>query len=346
MRLPPEAHLVEFLPLQRLPESIPLPPTANQILAMCQRAFGPSVRVVSARELSGSTFNTTFLITLHDQLVILRIAPPETADLLWNERWLLRREQHIQPFFAALAPLMPRTLLADFTHHLIDRDYVFQTHLAGERWDELAELLTPTEELRLWEQFGSITKTIHGTIGTSFGGPYPAPEFATWSETVLYRLECAIQAMTEAQLDRTDIRSVVAIVRDQATQLDAIAQPHLLHGDLWLFNLLVTHNVDGPTISGVLDADRAWWGDPLADWTMFVLAMGARPETHQFHARFWQAYGEAEQTPEAAFRQAVYEAMHIGTAVVWASRHDDAETVQRGKRDLHTVVKRLQSHRK
>jgi len=334
---------VEFLPLQILPEGMPYSPTANQIWAMCQRAFGPSVRVVSARELSGGTFNTTFLITLNDQQVILRIAPLPKADLLWNEQWLIRREQHIQPFFAALAPLMPRTLLADFTHQLIDRDYIFQTYLAGERWDEIAETFTPDEQLRLWEQFGSITKTIHSTIGTSFGGPYPAPEFPTWSETVLYRLECIIQAMTEAQLDMSDMRSVVAIVRGQTARLDAIEQPHLLHGDLWLFNILVRRDVDGPTISGVLDADRAWWGDPLADWTMFVLAMAA-PEARRCHARFWQAYGEPEQTPDRAYRQAVYEAMHIGTALAWAVHHDDDETIQRGKRDLRAAVKRLQPH--
>jgi hypothetical protein len=124
---------VEFLPLERLPDGMPHSPTANQILAMSQRAFGPSVSVASARELSGGTFNTTFLITLNNQQVILRIAPSPTADLLWNEQWLMRREQQIQPFFAALAPLMPRTLMADFTRQLIDRDYIFQTFLADAR---------------------------------------------------------------------------------------------------------------------------------------------------------------------------------------------------------------------
>jgi aminoglycoside phosphotransferase (APT) family kinase protein len=336
-------HIMEFLSLEQLPKSMPHSPTANQIMAMCQRAFGPSVRVASARELSGGTFNTTFLIALYDQQLILRIAPPSTADLAWDEQWLMRREQQIQPFFAALGPLMPRTLLADFTHQLIDRDYIFQTCLAGNRWDEIAEVFTPDEELRLWEQFGNITRTIHSTVGTAFGGPYPAPEFPTWSQTILYRLERATQAMSKAQLDLTDILSVLAIVRSQTARLDAIQQPRLLHGDLWLFNILVSREVDGPAITGVLDADRAWWGDPLADWTMFVLAKAAGPETHQFHARFWQAYGELEQTPEVAFRQAVYEAMHIGTALAWASRHDDTDTMQRGKQDLATVTKTLRS---
>jgi aminoglycoside phosphotransferase (APT) family kinase protein len=335
---------VEFLPLERLTKGMPLSPTANQIVAMCQRAFGPSVHISSARQLSGGTFNTTFLIILNDQQVILRIAPPPTAQLLWTEQWLMRREHHIQPFFAALSPLVPRTLLADFTHQLIDRDYIFQTWLAGDRWDEIAGRLTPDEALRLWEQFGHVTKTIHSTVGTTFGGPYPMPEFPSWSQTILYHLEAAAQAMTDAQLDMTELRSVVAIVQSHTATLDAVAQSRLLHGDLWLFNILVKRDSDGLTISGVLDTDRAWWGDPLADWTMFVLAMGTRPETQRFHARFWQAYGTVEQTPETAFRQAVYEAMHIGTALVWASQHDDVDTVERGKRDLRAVVERLQPY--
>jgi aminoglycoside phosphotransferase (APT) family kinase protein len=308
---------------------------------MCQRAFGLSVEVASARELRGGTFNTTFLITLTDQHVILRIAPPSTADLSWDEQWLMRREHQIQPFFAAVASRMPRTILADFTHQVIDRDYVFQTYLDGQRWDQSAEAFTPDEELQLWEQFGHITKTIHSTVGTTFGGPYPMPEFPTWSLAIIDRLERAMRAMVEAQLDVNDLRAVLKIVQCHTAHLDAIEQPHLLHGDLWLFNVLVRREADGPAIAGILDADRAWWGDPIADWTMFVLAKAAKPETNHFHARFWQSYGRLEQTPETTFRQAVYEAMHIGTALVWATRHDDADTMKRGKCELRAVAKAL-----
>lgn len=332
---------MEFLPLEPSQDP-PLSPTAEQIESMCQRAFGQSVRITSARELSGGTFNTAFLVTLEDQKVILRIAPPPTAKLMWNDHWLMRREVQIQPYFAAIATFMPRTLLADFTHQLIDRDYIFQTYLSGDRWDQISDRFTPEEKLRLWEQFGSLTKRIHDTHGTTFGGPYPAPEFPTWSQTVLYRLESALQAMVEEQLDVTSLRSVLEIVENHKSLLDAITQPCLLHGDLWLFNILVSRGLDGPTISGILDADRAWWGDPLADWTMFVLAMEA-PEKHPGHARFWHAYGAVEQTPETSFRQAVYEAMHIGSAMAWASKHDDVDTVQRGTRDLRAVLERLRS---
>jgi hypothetical protein len=104
-----------------------------------------------------------------------------------------------------------------------------------------------------------------------------------------------------------------------------------------LFNILIQRDAQGPSIIGVLDADRAWWGDPPADWTMFVLAKGAVPET-DYLARFWHGYGMRDQTPEAAFRQAIYEALHIGTALAWAARHDDGETFERGTADLKESV--------
>ena len=328
---------MKFIPIEASSAAI----TADHILVMCQRAFGSAVQVVSARELSGGTFNKTFLITFPDQEVILRIAPPPTVDLFWHEQQLMRREQHIQPFFASLAHLMPRTLMADFTHQIMARDYIFQTFIAGERWDEIAESITLEEQLQLWEQFGRITKTIHSTVGTAFGGPYPLAEFPTWSQTIIDRLERVVRAMTEAQLDVTDIRSVLAIVQNQPTILDTIRQPHLLHGDLWLFNILIKRSSAGSNIVGILDADRAWWGDPLADWTMFVLEKSTSPDTQRFHDCFWQGYGQVDQTPNIAFRKTIYEAMHVGTALAWAVRVHDDDTVERGRHDLSVAATNL-----
>src|SRR5262245_18701448 len=106
--------------------------TTDQIMTMCQRGFGPNHSFESTRELSGGTFNTTYLITFADQRkVILRVSPPQSSNTPWNEYLLMRREHSIQPFFAPVATLMPKTLFLDFTHQLIDRDYMFQTFIEG-----------------------------------------------------------------------------------------------------------------------------------------------------------------------------------------------------------------------
>ncbi|HTN82509.1 MAG TPA: aminoglycoside phosphotransferase family protein, partial [Sorangium sp.] len=313
-----EDRCMELITLERGPSAAARSLTADQIVALCRRAFGERVVVTSAQEMGGGTFNTTYLVALDEQQVILRVAPPPGAALSWDEAALMRREIHIQPFFAALAARMPRTIAADFTHQLVDRDYMFQTFLPGERWDHVVDALSPEEAGALWEQFGRVTRIIHDTVGSAFGGPHPAPEFPSWSQAVLYRLERSLETMSELGLEVADMTAALDVVRAHKAVLDEIREPRLMHGDLWLFNLLIERGPPGASIVGVIDADRAFWGDPMADWTMFVLSKSASPDTRPLYDRFWQAYGRPAPTRASAFRAVVYEAMNVGIALPWA----------------------------
>jgi aminoglycoside phosphotransferase (APT) family kinase protein len=313
--------------------------TTDQIMAMCQRGFGPNLDTESIRELSGGTFNTTYFITFVDQRkVILRVSPHQTADTPWDETLLMRREHAVQPFFAPVAALMPKTLLVDFTHQLIDRDYMFQTFVEGERWDDVMDELTATENDILWNQFGNILKQIHNVHGETFGLPKPGFQFARWSEAVVDRLERALKSAKENQLDLPHLTSILELVRSHPQQLDEIQVPCLLHGDLWSFNILISRGAQDPAIVGILDADRAWWGDPMADWTMFILAHAEQTEGH---SQFWQAYGQPEDTPSARFRASVYDAMHAGAAFLWATQHQDEETIVKAEGTLREVLETL-----
>lgn len=319
------------------PDGKPL--TTDQIAAMCQRGFGTNSRVESILALTGGTFNTTYLITFGDQLkVVLRVSPPQTDDTYWEEALLMRREHSMQPFFAPIAALMSRTLLVDFTHQLIDRDYIFQSFIEGERWDHVMDELTSTENGTVWDQFGNIMKLVHDVPGERFGLPLPGFEFPSWSQTVIDRLERTLKTAQVHQLEISYLESILERIRTHPQQLDEIQIPHLLHGDLWSFNILVTRDAKEPTIVGILDADRAWWGDPMADWTMFILA---HAEKEEGHARFWQAYGRPEDTRGARFRANVYDAMHAGTAFIWAAQHRDEETVMKAKGTLSDVAESL-----
>ena len=313
--------------------------TNDQITLMCQRGFGKDVQIDSLHELRGGTFNTAYLIILTDQSkVILRLAPPQTADIAWEDAFLMRSEHAMQPYFAPIAALMPKTLLIDFTHQLIDRDYMVQTFIEGERWDEVSEKLAPAENNLLWSQFGGIMRQIHEVRGDKFGLPRPGFQFERWSETVIDRLERTLQAAEELQLEVMNLSQILGTVRAHPQGLDEIQTPRLLHGDLWAFNLLVRRGEQGPAIVGVLDADRAWWGDPMADWTMFILA---HAEEEEGHAYFWQAYGKPEGTPGEHFRKTVYDGMHAATALVWSVRNHDEGTVQKAYGTLREVAEAL-----
>jgi aminoglycoside phosphotransferase (APT) family kinase protein len=250
----------------------------------------------------------------------------------------MRREHSMQPFFAPIATLMPKTLLVDFTHQLIDRDYMFQSMIEGERWDGIMNTLTPAENDILWDQFGEILSRVHNVRGDKFGLPLSGFQFTSWSQAVIDRLERALLAAQERQFEIPYLASILERIQIHPQPLDEIQVPRLLHGDLWSFNIMITQKANKPAIAGILDADRAWWGDPMADWTMFILK---HAEPDEGHSHFWKTYGRLENTPGSICRAYVYDAMHAGTAFIWATQHQDDETVLRAQGTLSEVAAAL-----
>ncbi|WP_411107277.1 hypothetical protein [Streptomyces sp. cmx-4-9] len=62
-----------------------------------------------------------------------------------------------------------------------------------------------------------------------------------------------------------------------------------------------------PTICGVLDMDRTWWGDPEADWTVRM----ARAK-RDARLAFFDSYGRPEESEASRWRRHVYEVRHLG----------------------------------
>ena len=317
--------------------------TSEQITAMCQRGFGSEVKIESVQELGGGTFNETYLVELAGKTkVILRVAPPPLADIYWDDVALMRREHHILPFFASIATLMPKIIMTDFTHQVVERDYVFQTYIEGERWSDIEDELTPDENTELWRQCGKIVKQMHKTAGEQFGHPQPGRQFSRWSEMISDRLARIAESMLAYQLEATAFTAISDAANTNISLLDEIDTPHLLHGDLWTFNLIVRRDNDNPIITGVLDAERAWWGDPMADWIMFLLTVRQnKPEWQQRLCAFYDGYRTPKSSGAAQFRQKIYKAMHIGDASVWCSRNGDEEGIVRAYRELSEIAQRL-----
>ncbi len=152
-------------------------------------------------------------------------------------------------------------------------------------------------------------------------------------------LECTIADADNSSLDTAPLCRLLELVGDHTVFLDEITCPRLLHGDLWLFNLLIERTKEGPRIVGVLDADRGSWGDPLADWTFFLLSRRASP---QEQALFWQDYGQPGAGPGEMFRAQVYQGLHQGKILSVARRDGNERVVNKAYRALEDVVNALQ----
>src|SRR6266851_1655325 len=331
---------MQYTIVHRDPQAFQQAVALEQIKAMCEQAFGQGTPINLVRELDGGQFNNTYLIELADRdPVILRVAPPPERAVFWHERFLMHRELAMQPLLAPIAALLPTILMTDFTHEVIERDYLFQRWMPGSLWWDVQQDLTPEEHDDLWRQFGQLVRAISSVQGEAFGLVQNGSQFPTWSLTLLDWLERTITDAANSSLDTALLCRLLAIVRDHTGFLDEMARPRLLHGDLWLFNLLIERNKEGPRIVGVLDADRGSWGDPLADWTFFLLP---RRASAQEQALFWQAYGQPGAGLGALFRAQVYQGLHQGKILSVARRDGHERAVNKAYRALADVVNALQ----
>src|SRR5215469_10027611 len=195
---------MKYTIIERPPDTHQQPLSREQILTMSERAFGQGKAPEEVQELDGGEYNNTYLVTFAErQQVILRVSPAPSGPFTGRGKGLMRNEHYFQPFLASLATLMPKTLLFDFTHQLLNRDYLFQTFMEGERWFDRMGELTQKEHMTLWQQLGHIAKSIHGIQGEVFGSPVLGTVSPHWSTQVLSRLASLIEQLKAAHLDAT-----------------------------------------------------------------------------------------------------------------------------------------------
>lgn len=125
-------------------------------------------------------------------------------------------------------------------------------------------------------------------------------------------------------LDAADVLEAAAAGSRRRTVLDEITVPHLLAGDLWTVNVMLGEKAPEPTITGVFDMDRTWWGDSAADWTIRMAL--AKPGTER--DAFWESYGPLDRTSAGVWRSRIYEARHIGAIRLERHRLGNADGVK------------------
>ena len=296
--------------IERAPDAFQQPVPPSVLLAICRRALGAGVAVRRIVELGVGTYNSTYRVELADrEPVILRIAPAPSRQSA-GEREAMRNEYAALPFLAPLGGLVPRTLAVDFTHQLLDRDYLVQTLLPGEPASQRLAGYSPSALRHLYRELGSVTRTIHGVSGPGFG-PVAGPLHPTWPPALAARFEQLAEACADAGLDAEPVSRLIAATWRHRAALEEITVPALLHGDLWTLNLLVDADPDRPAITGVLDCDAASWGDPMADWTIARVLSRAGGEVDAFWETYGRPAGDRAADRAAAVRALLYRARNV-----------------------------------
>ena len=287
-------------------------------------------------------FSQTFAVSSEDsKSFVLRIAPPDSVLQLFYEYRMMRQEPGIHNRLQKETTVpVPQILAYDFSRRLIDRDFLVMPRLPGEPLNTVTLNSMGTE--RAFREWGRYVAEIHTLTDPDnrFGylGEHECMEPQTsWRK--------AFKVMYQKELD--DICTCGVYTRDQAEDAMTLLEDHLVvfescristlcHGDLWITNLLV--QPDGQ-VTGVIDFDRACWGDIEWDMAIAEYCGITRPP-------FWEGYGRVVNTNsgDAAIRRLFYLLYEHQKYIIisMSSRRNDPAQAQRYARESLTIMDRFQ----
>ncbi|MBE1876732.1 phosphotransferase family protein [Myceligenerans pegani] len=269
-------------------------------MARVLAAAGIDPRSMAAfEELGAATYNTAYRIRLDDGTgLVLKVAPDPTAPGLSHERDLMRTEAMFYDTASGALPV-PRVVRVDFSRDAADSDWLLMTELPGRNWHEQEGELSDGERRKLRRELGELTARLHRISGDAFGYPQLGLS-GSW--------RAAFQGMLGVLLDdagRWDtplpvpVSRIRALFDANAGALDEVTTPVLVHFDLWPGNVLLHEG----RITGIVDGERALWGDPLAE--MVSLALFGSIEDDD---EFLSGYGGITFDDDARRRLAMYRA--------------------------------------
>ena len=267
---------------------------ARQVL----RAAGiPPGDLAHLRPLRGGTYNTVEELTLTDGgRYVLKTAP--TAPGLSHERQLLISEADFYAAAAKAGVAAPRVVV-------LDGDTLLMTLCPGDPWDDT---LAEPEVADLRTELGRQLARLHEITGPGFGYPSGAlgPLAPDW--------RTAFTTLYDAVLDDTrryaswlplPADDIARTARSAYDALDEVTVPSAVHFDLWQGNILVDRTTGTPRIGGLIDGERMFWGDPLADFVSLAL-LGDIRKDEALLAGYREAGGRAEFDRSATLRYALY----------------------------------------
>ncbi|MBB6417741.1 aminoglycoside phosphotransferase (APT) family kinase protein [Streptomyces sp. AK010] len=114
--------------------------------------------------------------------------------------------------------------------------------------------------------------------------------------------------------------------------LDEVTDPRLVHFDLWRGNILVDRTGGEVRIGGLIDGERMFWGDPLADFVSLAL-LGDIRKDEEFLAGYREAGGRARFDTAARLRLALYRAYLYLIMLTETVPHEAGEEQRRWVRE-------------
>ncbi len=272
---------------------------SESVLKACVQRLAPEVDgAIALRPVATGKFNSSYYAQCGDADYVLRVAPADDAGFIFYEKNMMRQEPEIHGLLLERTSVpAPRIVGFDDSREILDRDFLLMERLPGLTLAEATEVDTG----RVMEQVGRALAEAHSIRAEQYGylGAHrPMEPASNWRDAFATMWRLLIEGVVACGHYNEDESALLLGLFDEfASVFDYSEAACLLHMDVWAQNILVDAKGD---LSGLVDWDRAVWGDPEIEFAVLDYCGVSTPD-------FWKGYGAPRNTSEEGrIRQVFY----------------------------------------
>ena len=233
------------------------------ITAMAKKAF-PDKTVIRIKELTEGMCNVTYHVVFDDgSESILKIAAADRRGNTSNEVNLMKAEVEAMRLVSGKCSFK----VADIQYYDCSRtacsgDYFFMEKLRGENLASLKDKLPESVRKELNREIGRISRELTAITNAKFGFLGDEKRYDTLFDFVRTMLTNLLSDAQRKNVDpECDPQRLVAELDSERKYFDEVKSAALVHWDMWEGNIFVSGN----HVSGIIDWERAMWGEPFMD---------------------------------------------------------------------------------
>ncbi|MBW5446366.1 phosphotransferase [Cohnella sp. CFH 77786] len=267
---------------------------ASVLSGIIREAFDCAME--SSAEMTGGWANSAYAVRLEDgRRVVLKAGPPKSAKMMRYEYRIMHTEVEAMRLLAPLENLpIPRIYHHDDSCRVLPVEFFIMDYIEGDIYNTVKDSLPEEQRASIEFEIGRMNRLINDVQGSRFGLFSKATE-STWRnafrDLIFGVLEDGEEAGMNMPVPYADLRKKI---ESRLGVMDEVKEPRLVHWDLWDGNIFVRNG----SVSGLIDFERALWGDPLMEF--FFGRFRPSPS-------FRKGYGRSELTENEQARRTLYD---------------------------------------
>jgi aminoglycoside phosphotransferase (APT) family kinase protein len=271
--------------------------SADMIKLLIKVNFGDTCQIGDVVELKGGMFNSAYLVSRisENDKIVLKVSVAPGTTLCTYEQDPMPTEVLVYKLIGEKTSIpTPRILAFDFSKKHISSNYFFMTALQGEVMHKVKKNISKENLDSIKTELASYFAQLHHIQGNYFGyfSEDEDHQFSTWSNAFLHMFGMILDDGRTHNV-RLPYERIQKVLHNNKERLDYVKEPKLVDYDLWPGNIFIKKLNDKYVIEGIVDFERAFWGDPLADLSSAFLFI----KDIRFDTVFWKAYTDAAEVP-------------------------------------------------